>query len=79
MKLYNIEKPENLFKELDSCKGKVGIVLPDGTQCDWSDKGTFVKSLWKAMPNRIDNVEVKLSDNEDTVRLIDFLMRGNCA
>ena len=80
MKLYNIRKPENLFKKLDECNGHVDIVLPDGNTCDWSKEGELVKSLWKTMPDKtLDHVEVKLDNGQDTMNMIDFLMRGNCA
>ena len=80
MKLYNIEKPDMLFTKLDGFKGGVSIVLPDGNQCDWATDGELIKSLWKTMPDkRLDNMEVKLDNNEDAVDMIDFLMRGNCA
>ena len=80
MKLYNIRKPENLFKKLDECNGRVDIVLPDGKRCDWHQDGELVKSLWQTMPDKtLDNMEAKLENGQDTMHIIDFLMRGNCA
>lgn len=80
MKLYNIRKPENLFSTLDKCKGSVDIVLPDGNTCSWSREGELIKSLWKTMPGKtMDDVEVRLNNGQDTMDMIDFLMRGNCA
>ncbi|MEG2389011.1 MAG: hypothetical protein RSC90_10655 [Clostridia bacterium] len=80
MKLYNIRKPENLFAKLDACKGNVDIVLSDGQRRDWHEQGELVKALWNTMPDsKMDNVEVKLDDSDDTMQMIDFLMRGNCA
>ncbi|MEF9896462.1 MAG: hypothetical protein RSJ41_10910 [Clostridia bacterium] len=80
MKLYNIRKPENLFAKLDACKGNVDIVLSDGQRRDWREQGELVKALWNTMPDsKMDNVEVKLDDSDDTMQMIDFLMRGNCA
>ncbi|MEF9974671.1 MAG: hypothetical protein RR893_12190, partial [Clostridia bacterium] len=79
MKLYNIRKPENLFAKLDACKGNVDIVLSDGQRRDWREQGELVKALWNTMPDsKMDNVEVKLDDSDDTMQMIDFLMRGNC-
>ena len=80
MKLYNIYKPQNLFKKLDECEGTVNIMMPDGNVCDWAEEGQLVKSLWTTMPDRkLDNVELKLGNKQDTMKMIDFLMRGNCA
>ena len=80
MKLFNIEKPEMLFTKLDECQGRVDIVLPDGNHCEWAKDGALVKSLWKTMPDkRLDNMEVQLESTEDTMSMINFLMRGNCA
>ncbi|MEG1606226.1 MAG: hypothetical protein RR452_09525 [Clostridia bacterium] len=80
MKLYNIRKPENLFAKLDACKGNVDIVLSDGQRRDWREQGELVKALWNTMPDsKMDNVEVKLDNSDDTMQMIDFLMRGNCA
>ncbi len=80
MKIYNIEKPEVLFGKLDACKGKVDIVLADGKKREWSKDGELVKAIWKTMPDsRLDDVEIKMENHQDTVSMIDFLMRGNCA
>lgn len=80
MKIYNIERPEVLFNKLDECEGRVDIVMPDGNHCEWAKEGELVKSLWKTMPcNRVSNMELKLENSKDTVHMIDFLMRGNCA
>jgi hypothetical protein len=80
MKLYNINKPQNLFKKLDECEGAVRVIMPDGNECKWEEDGQLVKSLWTTMPDRkLDNVELKLGNKQDTMKMIDFLMRGNCA
>lgn len=80
MMLYNVTKPENLFKKLDQMKGQVDLVMPDGATYDWNGNRKLIKSLWTAMPQKaIDRMEVKLHDNRDTTSIIDFMMRGNCA
>lgn len=80
MKVYNITKPEVLFGKLDELEGNVELVMPDGNHCDWATDGELVKSLWKTMPNTmLDNMELKMENGQDTVKMIDFLMRGNCA
>lgn len=79
MKLYNIKNPEALFAKLDECEAPVELVLADG-KYEWKDNENLVRSLWKTMPEKsVNNLEVRLNNTRDTARMLDYLMRGNCA
>ncbi|MBR2570962.1 MAG: hypothetical protein IKE30_02375 [Clostridia bacterium] len=78
MKLYNIGKPEELFRKLDSMKGNTQVITPDGHRFDWRSNGSAFKSIVSAMPEQsLSNIEVRTENDQDTVSMIDFLMRGN--
>ena len=80
MMLYNISKVDRLFETLDSCKGDVTVVTPNGNAMDWKESRELFESVWSTTSGQqIDQIEIRLNNAEDTVNMVDFLIRGNCA
>lgn len=80
MTLYNISKVDQLFHTLDNCQGDVQLVTPDGNSISWKQNKEVLESMWSAMPDKtIDKLEVRMSNTQDTLHMMEFLIRGNCA
>ena len=79
MLLYNIKRVNTLFDVLDHCKGEVELTTPDGTSFSWRNDGKVLKSFSETLPNpAFEQVELKLTNQEDSTYLFDYLMEAAC-
>lgn len=76
MKLYNITNVDGLFEVIDQCVGKVELVGPD-LRLNLKSKLSQYFSLAKLFSDgEIPEMEIITYNQEDTNRLIDYMMNG---
>ena len=79
MKLMNIDvnKLDELFAIIDSCKGRVELVSEEGDRINMKSKLSQVVSLaniFAAGSDVINQLELVAYEPEDTAKLFDFMM-----
>jgi len=77
MKIFNINNVDKFFEVVDSCKGQVHVISPEGDDIVLTSK--LSRFLFAAMNEEdIDNLDLELrcDDPDDTMKFIDYLVRG---
>ena len=77
MKIQNISDVNTFFKVIDSCKGTVELVSPEGDRINLKSKLSQYLSMANIFSNgEIPELEIIAYEKEDTDRLIRFMMDG---
>lgn len=79
MKLMNIDvnRLDELFDIINNCTGKVELVSEDGDCLNLKSKLTQYVSIAKIFSDGsdlINSLEIKVENNNDAMKLIDFMM-----
>ena len=74
MKIQNISDVNTFFKVIDSCKGTVELVSPEGDRINLKSKLSQYLSM--AMHGYIKELELVAYEKEDLDRLIKFMYQG---
>ena len=78
LKLYNIHDISAFFKVIDECKDRVELVSSDGDCINLKSKlAQFVSLSSLFSDSYISEVELKVYDEEDQIRLMRFMYNGN--
>ncbi len=73
MKVYNIEDTNRFFEVLSECSGDVEIVGKDGTMIPFNDEEVAKVLETTFADTTIQEMELKLNDPKDFVRVLSFL------
>lgn len=79
MKITNIKSPEEFFKVVDSCKGKVELVTDEGDRLNLKSKLSQFVSLSKifdAKEESIPEIEIVAYEPEDVKKLMQYMIDG---
>ena len=77
MKIQNISDVNTFFKEIDSCKGTVELVSPEGDRINLKSKLSQYLSMANIFSNGyIKELDLVAHDKEDLDRLIKFMYQG---
>ena len=77
MKIKNITNPQKFFEMLNSCKGTVELVTSEGDRLNLKSKLCQYITLTQMVKDAtIDEVELIVSEPEDMVKLLDYLVRA---
>lgn len=77
MKLYNINNTDAFFKVIDECKGKIELVSSEGDCINLKSKLSQYISIAKLFSDGyIKELELKVYDEEDKIRLIKYMYQG---
>ena len=78
MKIQNISDVNTFFKVIDSCKGTVELVSPEGDRINLKSKLSQYLAMAKVYTqgNEIPEMDVVASEKEDMERLLEFIMMG---
>ena len=77
MKIKNITEPQKFFEVLNDCKGSVELVTSEGDRLNLKSKLCQYIALTQMFKEAtIDEVELIVSEPEDMIHLLDFLVRG---
>ncbi len=77
MKIQNISDVNSFFNVIDSCKGKVELVSPEGDRINLKSKLTQYLSMANIFSNGyIKELELVAYDKDDLDRLIKFMYQG---
>ena len=77
MKIKNIKDVDGFFKVIDSCKGTVELVSPEGDRINLKSKLSQYLSMANIFSNgEIPELEVVAYEKEDIDRLISFMMNN---
>lgn len=77
MKVQNITDIDAFFKVVDSCKGKVELVTGEGDRLNLKSKLSQYVSMANIFSNgEIPELEIVAYEQEDTERLIHFMING---
>ena len=77
MKIQNISDVNTFFKVIDSCKGTVELVSPEGDRINLKSKLSQYLSMANIFSNgEIPELEVVAYEKEDLDRLIKFMYQG---
>lgn len=77
MIIKNINNIEEFFKKVDSCKGRVELITKDGDRLNLKSKLSQYVSLTGMFSDpKIVEIELICSEPEDTMILLDYLVRG---
>ena len=77
MKVKNIKEPKKFFEVLNACKGTIELVTTEGDRLNLKSKLSQYIALTQMFKEAtIDEVELIVSEPEDMIHLLDFLVRG---
>ena len=77
MKLTNLSNVEGFFKVVDSCKGAVELVTPEGDRLNLKSKLSQYVSFAKLFADgTIPEMELMIAEPEDISKFLSFLMNG---
>lgn len=77
MKVQNISDVDAFFKVIDSCKGKVELVSPEGDRINLKSKLTQYLSMATMFSNGyIKELDLVATDKEDIEKLLQFMYQG---
>lgn len=77
MKVKNIENPKRFFEVLNQCKGKVELCTEDGDRLNLKSKLCQYIALTDIFAEaKIGEVEILVSEPEDVILLMDFMLKG---
>ncbi|MDO5701895.1 MAG: polya polymerase [Lachnospiraceae bacterium] len=75
MKLYNVKDVNEFFKVIDSCKGTVMLVSPEGDRLNLKSKlSQFVSFSSFFSTGSIPELEIVAYEPEDTKRILDYML-----
>ena len=78
MKIRNINNVEEFFKILDSCKGKVELISPEGDRINLKSKLAQYFAIAEVFSDGyVKELELIASDSEDVIKLMKFMMDGD--
>ena len=78
MKIKNINNVEEFFKILDSCKGKVELISPEGDRINLKSKLAQYFAIAEVFSDGyVKELELIASDSEDVIKLMKFMMDGD--
>ncbi len=77
MIIKNITDVDGFFSTVDKCKGRVELLTAQGDRLNLKSKLCQYISLTGMFNDpKIEEIELVLSEPEDTVLLLDYLVRG---
>ena len=77
MKIKNIQNPKRFFETLNECKGRVELVTEEGDRLNMKSKLCQYIAMTDIFSNaEIGEVEIMLSEPEDVMRLVEFMVKG---
>lgn len=77
MKVTNITNVDKFFEVVDKCEGKVELITGDGDCLNLKSKLSQYAALIKMLAHgKIDQMEIIAENNNDTVKLMAFMMNG---
>ena len=77
MKVQNITNIEKFFEVVDNCKGRVELVTGEGDRLNLKSKLSQYVSMANIFSNgEIPELEIIAYEQEDTERLIQFMING---
>ena len=77
MKIQNITDVEGFFKVIDSCKGPVELLSPEGDRINLKSKLSQYLSMATMFSNGyIDELELVAHEKDDVDRLIKYMYQG---
>ena len=77
MKIKNIKDVDGFFKVIDSCKGTVVLVSPEGDRINLKSKLSQYLSMANIFSNGyIKELDLVAHDKEDIERLIKYMYQG---
>lgn len=77
MKVSNIRDVEKFFEVVDSCEGRVELVTGEGDRLNLKSKLSQYVSMANIFSNgEIPELEIVAYEQEDTERLIQFMISG---
>jgi hypothetical protein len=77
MKIKNITNPQRFFEVLNECKGRVELVTSEGDRLNLKSTLCQYIALTQMFKDaRIDDVDLIVSEPEDFVRLMNFIVKG---
>ena len=80
MKMYNIKDLDKFMKLIDECKGQVFVISDEGDKLNMKSKLTQFVALSNLFSSGyIERLELETTDEEDSARLLQFMMDGEGA
>lgn len=77
MKLVNVDNVDEFFKTVDSCKGKVELVSPEGDRLNLKSKLTQYVALAKIFSDGyIRELELAVYESDDINKFVKFMYTG---
>ncbi len=77
MIIKNIKDVDGFFKTVDKCKGRVELLTKQGDRLNLKSKLSQYVSLTGMFSDpTIEEIELLVSEPEDTVLLLEYLVRG---
>lgn len=77
MKVNNISNPKKFFETLAQCKGSVELRTEEGDRLNMKSKLCQYIAMTDIFSNaEIGEVEIMLSEPEDVMHLVEFMVRG---
>ena len=76
MIIHNINNAEKLFGFLDSCKGDLQLILPDGKNYQWKSNNSLVKPLLRDLAAKNLRLELRATNKDDTNCILTFMMEA---
>ena len=77
MKIKNITNPQRFFEVLNECTGRVELVTSEGDRLNLKSTLCQYIALTQMFKDaRIDDVDLIVSEPEDFVRLMNFIVKG---
>lgn len=76
MKLFNIEKTENLYSAIANCEGPVELVLSGNRPIPLDKDAASVAKVLSFLPvnGKIDEMELNFQNNRDVRKMMSVLM-----
>lgn len=77
MKIKNITNPQRFFEVLNECHGRVELVTSEGDRLNLKSTLCQYIALTQMFKDaRIDDVDLIVSEPEDFVRLMNYIVKG---
>lgn len=77
MRINNITNPKKFFETLAQCKGKVELVTEEGDRLNMKSKLCQYIAMTNIFSDaEIGEVEIMVSEPEDVMLLVDFMIKG---
>ena len=77
MKMYNIKDLDAFMKLIDECKGQVFVISSEGDKLNLKSKLTQFVALSNLFSSGyIEQLELETTDEEDSAKLLQFMIDG---